>query len=67
MEELKKNLIKLCNESGLPLEAVVFVIKDLYRDACDSLEQARKAQHSQAVMPPSATGVKEPEIVNAED
>ena len=32
MEELRLNIIKLCNDSGLPLEAILFVVKDIYRD-----------------------------------
>lgn len=32
MEELKKKLIAICNESELPLEAILFVTKDLWRD-----------------------------------
>lgn len=39
MEELKKQIINLCNESNLPLEAVVFVLKDAWRDASDTLKQ----------------------------
>ena len=37
MEELKQKLLNVCNESGLPLEAIVFVTKDLWRDAQDTL------------------------------
>lgn len=33
MIELKNKIVALCNESGLPLEAVMFVLKDLFRDA----------------------------------
>lgn len=36
MTELKDKIIALCNNSGLTLEAVMFVLKDLYRDAEDS-------------------------------
>lgn len=32
MEELKQKIINLCNESGLPLEAILFVTKDVWRD-----------------------------------
>ena len=32
MEELKQKIIDLCNESGLPLEAIYFVTKDVWRD-----------------------------------
>lgn len=37
MEELKLQLVDICNASGLPLEAIVFVTKDLWRDAEDAL------------------------------
>ena len=36
MMELKKKIVSLCNESGLPIEAILFVIKDIYRDAEES-------------------------------
>ena len=32
MEELKKQIIDLCNKSNLPLEAILFVTKDVWRD-----------------------------------
>lgn len=41
MEELKQKLIDVCNESGLPLEAILFVTKDLWRDVEDTLRRAR--------------------------
>jgi len=48
MEELKQQLIDICNASGLPLEAILFVTKDLWRDVEDTLrkvrEEALKAQ-----------------------
>jgi len=44
MEELKEKLLKVCNESGLPLEAIVFVTKDLWRDAADTLERLKQQQ-----------------------
>ena len=63
MEELKQKLLEDCNNSGLPLEAVVFVVKDLYRDAVETLTQMKKTQTQQVVQPTAA----EPEIINAED
>ena len=42
MEELKNEIIKLCNDSGMPLEAIVFVLKDAWRDAQDSFEIYKK-------------------------
>ena len=41
MEELKQKLLDNCNSSGLPLEAILFVTKDLYRDVEDTLRQFR--------------------------
>ena len=37
MEELKQKLLEVCNQSGLPLEAILFVTKDLWRDVEDTL------------------------------
>ena len=39
MEELKQKLLDVCNESGLPLEAILFVTKDLWRDVEDTLRR----------------------------
>lgn len=41
MEELKQKIIDLCNESGLPLEAILFVTKDVYRDVEATLRDVR--------------------------
>ena len=43
MEELKQQLLDLCNSSGLPLEAILFVTKDLYRDVEDTLRRVKEA------------------------
>ena len=40
MIELKNKIINLCNTSGLPLEAIMFVLKDAYRDSEESLAAA---------------------------
>ena len=37
MNELKQKILDLCNSSGLPLEAVIYVLKDVWRDAEDTL------------------------------
>lgn len=42
MEELKQKLLTVCNESGLPLEAILFVTKDLWRDVEDTLRMAKE-------------------------
>lgn len=47
MEELKEKLIQICNESGLPLEAILFVTKDLWRDVEATLRQAQAAQQKE--------------------
>ena len=44
MEELKQKIINLCNESGLPLEAIFFVTKDVWRDVEATLRAAQEAQ-----------------------
>lgn len=41
MEELKQKLLDACNNSGLPLEAILFVTKDLWRDVEDTLRLAK--------------------------
>ena len=47
MEELRQKFINMINESGLPLEAIVFVIRDVYRDVNETFqrmsEEAKKA------------------------
>lgn len=48
MEELKQKLINVCNESGLPLEAVLFVTKDLWRDVEDTLRSVKERQAAAA-------------------
>lgn len=49
MEEFKNNLIKITNESNLPIEAIYFVVKDFYRDVEDAFKQykANAAAQSQ--------------------
>ena len=46
MEELRVNLINAINASGLPIEAVVFVVRDVYRDVNETFrkmtEEAKK-------------------------
>ena len=46
MEELRLNLINAINASGLPIEAVVFVVRDVYRDVNETFrkmtEEAQK-------------------------
>ena len=42
MEQLKQDLLKIVNESGLPLEAIYYLVKDLFRDVDDAYQQALK-------------------------
>ena len=42
MEELKQQIIDLCNKSGLHLEAILFVTKDVWRDVEDTLRRAQQ-------------------------
>ena len=44
MEELKQQIIDLCNQSGLPLEAILFVTKDVWRDVEATLRTAMERQ-----------------------
>ena len=41
MEELKLKILDLCNSSGLPLECVMYVLKDAWRDAEATLRAAQ--------------------------
>jgi len=58
MEELKEKIINLCNESGLPLDAILFVTKDVWRDVEDTLRAYKEAQKQ---APPQSTQKEENE------
>lgn len=47
MEELKQKLLNICNESGLPLEAILFVTKDLWRDVEDTYRRYKESMNQQ--------------------
>ena len=47
MNELKNKILNLCNESGLPLEAIIFVVKDTWRDAEATLQAALQQQREE--------------------
>ena len=47
MEKLRLKLIEDINASGLPLEAIVFVVRDVYRDAQETYQKHQLAQQSQ--------------------
>ena len=42
MEELRINLINTINASGLPIEAVVFVVRDVYRDVNETFKKMKE-------------------------
>lgn len=49
MEKLKQQIIDLCNKSGLPLEAILFITKDIWRDVEDTfrmLEEQKKEKEN---------------------
>ena len=58
MEEFRKKLIEVINESHLPFEATYYIVKDVYRDVADNYEnllkeiqknkQEQKVQNEQA-------------------
>ena len=52
MLELKQKLTQLCNQSRLPIDAVYFVLKDLYRDAEEALRYSQE-QSKNTPTPPS--------------
>lgn len=52
MEQLKRKMFQVVNESGLPLEAIYYVCKDFFRDVDDAYkhflsQQAKKEQEEQ--------------------
>jgi hypothetical protein len=59
MEELKNEIIKLCNDSGMPLEAIVFVLKDAWRDAQESFEIYKKQLEKKKAEGTETTETKE--------
>jgi hypothetical protein len=63
MEELKQQIIDLCNESELPLEALLFVTKDVWRDVEDTLRKVKEqTARSKAVQMAQQQEEKEEEI-----
>lgn len=50
MEELKSKILEICNSSGLPLECIMYVLKDCWRDAEATL-RAAQSQFPQHVPP----------------
>ena len=42
MEELRSSLINAINESGLSIEAAVFVVRDVYRDINETFRRMKE-------------------------
>lgn len=59
MRKLKKEIINLCNQGGLPLDAIYFVVKDTLRDIEDALIQQDKQQA--AAMQEQSVEINEPQ------
>ena len=51
MEELRQKIIALINESGLPLEAIVFIIRDVYRDVDMTFQNYLKEEKESKEIP----------------
>ena len=45
MEELRLKLIEDCNASGLPIEAILFVVRDVYRDVSETFDKFQKQKN----------------------
>lgn len=58
MEELRLKLINDLNSCGLPIEAIMFVIKDVYRDVQDAFREFQIQKNAAANAP------KQPEVVS---
>lgn len=51
MEELKNKLLDDCNNSELPLEAIYYIVKDLFRDVSDTYDRYLKQKKLTEMMP----------------
>lgn len=40
MEELRNNIIEVINKSGLPLDCIYYIVKDIYRETLDTYNEA---------------------------
>ena len=47
MEILKQQILDACNNSQLPLECIVYVLKDAWRDASDTFRSVQEQQEKQ--------------------
>lgn len=50
MEELKQKLLQVVNTSNLPLEAIYYIVKDLFRDVDDTYQRALRQEKQQQMM-----------------
>ena len=50
MEELKQKLLQVVNTSNLPLEAIYYIVKDLFRDVDDTYQRALRQEKQQQEM-----------------
>jgi hypothetical protein len=46
MEELRLKIIEDCNNSGLPLEAILFVVRDVYRDVSETFQSMKEQKET---------------------
>lgn len=47
MEKLRLKIIEDCNNSGLPFEAIYFIIKDIFRDVSDTMKQQQEQKEDE--------------------
>lgn len=68
MEQLKQKLLDDCNNSGLPLEAIYYLVKDLFRDVSDTYEQVLEKERAEKIqkMIPEGSNVEVEEVIEEE-
>ena len=67
MEQFRKTLIEIINNSELPFEARYYVIKDVYRDVYEIYEHMLEEQEKALQMAQSKMASDEPIQVIAEE
>lgn len=58
MEKLRLKLLEDLNACGLPIEAIMFVVKDVYRDVQEAFREFQIQKNAAANAP------KQPEVVS---
>ena len=48
MELLKQQILDACNNSQLPLECIIYVLKDAWRDAVDTFKAMQEKEQQKA-------------------